>query len=203
MRRPAVVDKIQRFKCGGDGDPAKASFAVTFPVQIDDIKTWIEAFVVPDSPPQLISRRRPSQHGCLVNFDPNNLCLESPEFVSAPLVLHSFGHLLVSFVNPSNTLDQYTVIIGYHNSSSGFVSGVQRCDEQTTGAISMWSLQPRNQVVDERAERDERRAADSSMVRRRSDHPDEFVVPWDDPNEEITEQWQDGLHDHVETLVGV
>ena len=29
----------------------------------------------------------------------------------------------------------------------------------------------------------------------RSDYSDEFVVPLDDPNEEITEQWQDDLHD--------
>ena len=33
-RRPAVVDKIQRFKCGGDGDLVAASFAVTLPVQL-------------------------------------------------------------------------------------------------------------------------------------------------------------------------
>ena len=38
-RRPAVVDKIQRFKFGGDGDPVEASFVVTLPVQIGDIKT--------------------------------------------------------------------------------------------------------------------------------------------------------------------
>ena len=31
--RPAVVEKIQRFKFGGDGDPVEASFAVTLPVQ--------------------------------------------------------------------------------------------------------------------------------------------------------------------------
>ena len=48
-RRPAVLDKIQRFKFGGDGDPVEASFAVTLPVQIGDAKTWIEAFVVPGS----------------------------------------------------------------------------------------------------------------------------------------------------------
>ena len=41
--RPAVVDKIQRFKFGGDGDPVEASFAVTLPVQIGDAKTWTEA----------------------------------------------------------------------------------------------------------------------------------------------------------------
>ena len=35
-RRPAVVDKIQRLKFGGDGDPVEASFAVTLPVQIGD-----------------------------------------------------------------------------------------------------------------------------------------------------------------------
>ena len=40
-----------------------------------------------------------------------------------------------------------------------------------------------------------RRAADSSMVRCRSDHPHEFIVFLDDPNVEITEQLQDGLHD--------
>ena len=33
------------------------------------------------------------------------------------------------------------------------------------------------------------------MVRCRSGHPDEFAVPLNDPNEVITEQWQDGLHD--------
>ena len=37
-------------------------------------------------------------------------------------------------------------------------------------------------------------AADSSLVRCKSDHLDEFIVPLDDPNEEITEQWQGGLH---------
>ena len=54
-------------------------------------------------------------------------------------------------------------------------------------------LQSRNQVVDKRAEPDEKRAGDSTLVRRKSDHPVEFVVHLDDPNEEITEQWQDGL----------
>ena len=38
-RRPAVMDKIQRFKFGGDGDPVKASFTVTLPVKIGDTKT--------------------------------------------------------------------------------------------------------------------------------------------------------------------
>ena len=89
-RRPAVVDKIQRFKFVSDGDPAEASFAATLPVQIGDVKTWIEDFVLL------------SQHRCVVNFDPNNLCLESPELGSFPLVLHSSGHLLLSLVNPSN-----------------------------------------------------------------------------------------------------
>ena len=37
-RRPAVVNKIQRFKFGGDGDPVEASFAVTLPVQMGDTK---------------------------------------------------------------------------------------------------------------------------------------------------------------------
>ena len=67
-RRPAVVDKVQRFKFGGDGDPVEASFAVTLPVQIGDDKTWIEAFVVPGSTPHLISRRWLSQHRCVVNL---------------------------------------------------------------------------------------------------------------------------------------
>ena len=117
-RRPAVVDKFQRFKFGADGDPVEASFAVTLPVQISDAKTWIEAFVVPGSTPHLISRRWLSQHRCVVNLDPNNLCLESPEFGSLPLVLHSSGHLLLSLVNPSDTLDQFTVMIDVHSSSS-------------------------------------------------------------------------------------
>ena len=51
------MDKVQRFKFGGDGDPVEASFAVTLPIQIGDAKTWIEAFVVPGSTPHLISRR--------------------------------------------------------------------------------------------------------------------------------------------------
>ena len=81
-------------------------------------------------------------------------------------------------------------MIDYQSSSSGFVNNIQKRDEQT-----MYSLQPRDQVVDQRAERDMKRAADSSMVRCRSDHLDEFFVPLDDPKEEITEQWQDGLQD--------
>ena len=52
-RRPAVVDKIQRFKFGGDGDPVEASFAVPMPVQIGDTKTWIEVWFLA----VLLSRR--------------------------------------------------------------------------------------------------------------------------------------------------
>ena len=177
--RPAVVDKIQRFKFGVDGDPVEASFAVTPPVQTGDKKTRMEAFVVPDSTPHWISRRWLSQHQCLVSSGPNNLCLGGP-----------CASLIWPLVNPSNTLDQYTVMIDYQNSSSGFVHSVQKRDDQTMNA-----LQPRNHVVDKRADPDEKRAADSSMVRCRSGHPDEFVVPLDDQNEEITEQWQDGLLD--------
>ena len=44
------------------------------------------------------------------DFGPNNLRLESSKFGSVPLVLHSSGHLLLSLVNPWNTLDQCTVI---------------------------------------------------------------------------------------------
>ena len=163
-RRSAVVDKTQRFKFGGDGDPVEASFAVTLPVQVGDAKTWIEAFVVPGSTPHWICRRWLSQHGCVVSFDPNNLCLESPEFGSVPLVLHSSGHLLLSLVHSSNTWDQHTVMIDYQNSPSSVVNGFQKRDEPTMG-----SLQPRNQVADERAEPDEVRAADSSTVCGRSD----------------------------------
>ena len=168
----------------------EASFAVTLPVQIGDAKTWNEAFVVPGSTPHLISRRWLSQHRCVLNFDPNNLCLESPDFGSVPLVLHSSGHLLLSLVNPSNTLDQFTVMIDFQSSSSSICTDFQKLDEKTIG-----SLQSRNQVVDKRAEPDEERAADSSMVTGGSDPPDDFPVPLDDPNEEITEQWHDDLHE--------
>ena len=153
-------------------------------------KTWIEAFVVPGSTPHLISRRWLSQHRCVANFDPNNLCLESPEFGSVPLVLHSSGHLLLTLVNSSNTLDQYTVMIDYQNSPSSGVNGFQKRDEQTMG-----SLQPRNQVADRRAEPDEERVADFAVATDGRDSSDDFSVSLDDPNEEITEQWQDGLHD--------
>ena len=138
-RRPAVVDKVQRFKFGGDGDPVEASFPVTLPVQIGDAKTWIEAFVVPGSIPHLTSRRWLSQHRCVVNFDPNNMCLESPEFGSVPLVLHSSGHLLLSLVNSSNTMDQFTVMIDCQSSSSSTSTDLQKRDEG--------SRQPRNQVA--------------------------------------------------------
>ena len=101
---------------------------------------------VPGSIPHLIFRRWLSQHRCLVvNFNAGNLC---PEFGSVSLVLHSSGYLLLSYVNPSNTLDQCTIMIDYQNLSSGFVRSVWRCDEQTAGAIAMDLLQPRDQVVD-------------------------------------------------------
>ena len=105
-------------------------------------------------------------------------------------MLHSSGDLLLSLVNLSNTLDHYAVMIDCQNVSSGYVNRVQKRDEQT-----MDSLQPRDQVVGKRAEPDEKRAADSSLVRCRSVHPDMSIVSPDDPNEEITEQWQDCLHD--------
>ena len=137
----------------------------------------------------LISRRWLSQHRCLVNFDPHNLCLEKPRnwFGSS---CASSDHLLLSLVNPSNTLDQHTVMIDYQNSPSSVVNGFQKRDEQTMG-----SSQPRDQATDKRTESDEERAADSSMVLGRSDHFGAFIVSLEDPNEEITEEWQDGLHD--------
>ena len=166
-RRPAVAHKVQRFKNGGDGDPVEASFVVTLSVQIGDAKTWIEAFVVPGSTPHLISRPWLSHRRCVVNFDPNNLCLESPEFGSVPLVLHSPGHLLRSLVNSSNFLDQHTVMTDVQYSPSSVVSGFQERDEQT-----MDSLRPRNQVADKRAGPDEERDEDSSLFSSRSDPPD-------------------------------
>ena len=125
-----------------------------------------------------------------MNFDPNNLCLESQEFGSVPLVLHSSGHLLLSLVNPSNTLEQFTVMIDFQSSSSSICTDFQKRDEQTMG-----SLQPRNQVADKTAEPDEVRAADSSVVTGGSDPPDDFPVSLDEPDEEITEQWHDDLHE--------
>ena len=59
----------------------------------------------------------------------------------------------------------------------------------------MGSMQPKNQVADRRAEPDEERTADSSVVTGGRDPSDDFIVPLDDPNEEITEQWHDGLQD--------
>ena len=156
----------------------EASFAVTLPVQIGDVKTWIEAFVIPGSTAHMISRRWLSQHRCVVNLHPKNLCLESPEFGSVPLVLHSSGHLLLSLVNSSHILDQFTVMIDCQNFPSSFVYRFQKRDEPTMG-----SLQSRNQVVDKRGEPDEERAADSSMVAGGSDPPDDFPVPLDDLNE--------------------
>ena len=70
------------------------------------------------------------------------------------------------------------------------MKSVQKPDEQT-----MDSSHPRDQVVGKRAGPDEKRAADSSMVRCPSAYPDMSIVSLDDRNEEITEQWQDCLHD--------
>ena len=57
-RRLAVVDKIQRFKYGGDGDLVEASFAVTLPVQMGDTKTWIDEFVVPGANKGFVAAER-------------------------------------------------------------------------------------------------------------------------------------------------
>ena len=180
-RRPAVVDKVQRFKFGGDGDPLEASFAMTLPVQIGDAKTWIEAFVVPGSTPHLMSRRWLSQHRCVVNFDPNNLCLECPEFGSVPLVLHSSGHLLLSLVNSSNTLDQFTVVIDFQSSSSSMCTDLQKRREIKLLTDELSQMRRELRIF--------------SVVTDGRDSSDDFTVSLDDPNEEITEQWQDGLHD--------
>ena len=59
----------------------------------------------------------------------------------------------------------------------------------------MGLLQPRNQVADRRAEPDEERAADSSVVTGGGDPPDDFPVSLDEPNEEITEQGHDDLYE--------
>ena len=133
-RRPTVLDKIQRFKFEGDGHLVEASFAVTLSVQIGDTKTWIEAFLVLGS----ISLRWLSQHRCLANHDPNKPCLESPEIGSVRLLLHSSGHLLLSLVNPSNTLDQCTVMIDNQSSSSGFVNCVQKRDANHGFPQPLW-----------------------------------------------------------------
>ena len=100
---------------------------------------------------QLLAQLRPSP--------PNIVCLESPEFGSVLLVLQSSGHLLLSTVNPSNTLDQFTVMIDFQSWSSSICTDFQKRDEQTMG-----SLQSRNQVADIRAEQDAERTADSSVV---------------------------------------
>ena len=73
-------------------------------------------------------------------------------------------------------------MIDFHSSSSSICTDSQKRDEQTMG-----SLQSRNEVADRRAEPDEERAADSSVVTGGSDPPD--------PTEEITEQWHDDLHE--------
>ena len=78
----------------------------------------LEAFVFPGSTRHLISRRWLSHHRCVVKFVPNNFCLESPEFGFVHLVLHPSGHLLLSLVNPSDTLDQFTDMIDFQSSSS-------------------------------------------------------------------------------------
>ena len=81
-------------------------------------------------------------------------------------------------------------MIDYQSSPSSVVNGVQKRDEQTMG-----SLQSRNPVAEKRAAPDEVSVADSSMVSDRNDPPDDFCVPLDGPHEEITEQWEDDLHE--------
>ena len=72
-------------------------------------------------------------------------------------------------------LDQSTVMIDFQSSSSSICFDFQKRDERTMP--------------------DEERAADSSMVTGGSDPSDDFPVPLDDPNEKITEQWHDDLHE--------
>jgi hypothetical protein len=122
------VDKEQTFKFGGDGGPKKANFAVIFPVTIGDTPTWIEAFVIEGNTPHLVSRRWLSKHKCLMCFDPENLCLESPEFGRVPLILHSSGHLLLSLIGKSKgSAAVHFVLPGVDGHLRG-MGGVQVCD---------------------------------------------------------------------------
>ena len=63
-------------------------------------------------------------------------------------------------------------MIDFQSSSSSICTDFQKRHEQTMG-----SLQPRNQVADRRAEPDEERAADSSVVTGGRDPSDDFIVP--------------------------
>ena len=166
----------EKWQLRPDGEPVEASSAATLPVQTSETKTWLEAFVVLGSALHLVSRRWLSQHRCLVNFDPNNLCMESPELGSVPLVLHSSGRLLLSLESLPSALEQHTAKIDFQNSSPCFVRGVQRRDEQTAVAISMDSSQQREHVVNKRAEPDDRRVADPPVARDTGDHPTELSV---------------------------
>ena len=78
----------------------------------------------------------------------------------------------------------------FQNFSPNICTDFQKRDEQTMG-----SLQARNQVADRRAEADEERAADSSVVTGGSVPSDDFPVSLDEPNEDITQQWHDDLHE--------
>ena len=73
-------------------------------------------------------------------------------------------------------------MIDFQSSSSSICTDLQKRDEQTMG-----SLQPRNQVADRRVEPDGERVADFSVVTDGHDSSDDFIVPLDDPNEEITD----------------
>ena len=106
-----------------------------------------------------------------VGIDPDRRACHM--FIKSGLTDDQINHTYLSLVNSSNTLDRYTIIIDYQNFPLSVVNGFQKRDEQTLG-----SLQPRNQVADKRAEPDEERAADSSIVSRRSVPPDDLLCLW-------------------------
>ena len=199
---PTIVDKLKRFRFGGDCAPIERSFPLVLPNQIGEAKTWLDGskFVVPGSTLHLVSQRWLSQHQCLVNFDPNFLCLECSSFGSVRLVLHSSAHLLLSLVNPSNTVGQYTVVVDYQNPSSELLRKMLRSvmsilvqEKLQRLSQCQWIRRSRETAsIKKRTEADERRAAEPPLARDRVDHPTESLA---DPNEKITEQCRKSLHD--------
>ena len=91
----------QDFRFGGPDQAAITSnYAVSLPCTLGGVQTMLNAYVVPGSTPQLVSRRWLSHHKAVISMDPEALFLTSPSFPRPiPLTLHGPGHIMMSLID--------------------------------------------------------------------------------------------------------
>ena len=96
----------------------------------------------------------------------------------------------LALLNPSNTLDQYAVMVDHQNFLPG--QEVVLTDVMSKRLEQYQCIRCSREV---RPLTNELRLSVSSLLHCSSDRLAEFVVHPDDPNEQTTEHWQEGLHD--------